>query len=661
MRRQYGLIFLLMTLSYFRSASQNIHYKDSLHSLLQLLPEDSTKVLSYLSYGKLFKTSNSDTAAFYYEKARQLAVRLNYKKGLKEYLFDHIFILNYKGSYQEALESGQKLLLLSLELNDPDGIGGAYHSLGNDYQYLGATEPAIKNYLKACEIFEKTGNKQRLQVTTNNIASIFIDLNEFDKSYAYAIKSLGIAQEMRDTFNIAASLINLAISEEAQKKYDSALRHFEKVAYLGKFVTDYSIVLEGYYNLGNIYAETKAFPRAIEQYAKALKIARDHKNPHYELYALAGLSDCYVGLRQWKQADKYITESIDIAVRVNARRELSIMYGSAAKINEGIGDLKTALAFKNKFEALNDSLLNEKTRTGIHELETKYQTAEKDKAIADQDLLLEKNRSMIRNRNTWLGLSLGGIIFLLLMTILSYRFYQQRQNLNRQTILAMQQEQEVASLKARMEGQDQERQRISKEMHDDIGAGLTTISFLTGRFKTQGSSENCQAAAKISATANALVDKMKEIVWSMNKEYDTMEDLVAYLRHNTGEMMENAGIAYQFSAPDTIPPITLTGEQRRNIYLVVKESLHNTLKHAQATLVSIVFEVEPALFRITIRDNGKGIEMSALGRFGNGLKNMQDRMKTIGGCFEIAADSGTTVKLSVPVIYNETYTDRQNE
>ena len=152
-----SFFFLLLIFSSFPTAAQNTYHKDSLYSVVQTAPEDTSKVITYLKYGKIFKTSLPDTAASYYEKARRLAVRLNYKKGLKEYMFDHIAILDNKGSYQDALESAQQALSISRELNDSEGIGGAYHSVGNDYQYLGETELAIKNYLKACDIFEKLG------------------------------------------------------------------------------------------------------------------------------------------------------------------------------------------------------------------------------------------------------------------------------------------------------------------------------------------------------------------------------------------------------------------------------------------------------------------------------------------------------------------------
>jgi signal transduction histidine kinase len=145
---------------------------------------------------------------------------------------------------------------------------------------------------------------------------------------------------------------------------------------------------------------------------------------------------------------------------------------------------------------------------------------------------------------------------------------------------------------------------------------------------------------------------MNEIIWSMNREYDTLEDLVAYIRHNTSEMLENTSMDYDIQVPENIPAVTLSGKARRNIYLVVKEALHNALKHARASFVSIDIKVNGHL-QITVHDNGCGITTRSGRRFGNGLQNMRARMDTIGGTLDIRSDQGTTVQLIVPLTANE--------
>src|SRR5438270_9209732 len=126
---------------------------------------------------------------------------------------------------------------------------------------------------------------------------------------------------------------------------------------------------------------------------------------------------------------------------------------------------------------------------------------------------------------------------------------------------------------------------------------------------------------------------MNEIVWSMNQNYNSLEDLVSYIRQQSAVWMERPGLNYEMDIPETIPDINRSGEVRRNIYLVVKEALHNVLKHSGAACVQLRIDFSKGLF-IRISDDGAGFGANR-SRWGNGLTNMKERMKSIGGRFEI--------------------------
>ncbi|MES2731524.1 MAG: 7TM diverse intracellular signaling domain-containing protein [Bacteroidota bacterium] len=203
--------------------------------------------------------------------------------------------------------------------------------------------------------------------------------------------------------------------------------------------------------------------------------------------------------------------------------------------------------------------------------------------------------------------------------------------------------------KVATEAREAERKRIGGEMHDDMGSGLTSILFLTNTLRSQLVDEGVAATTdKISLMAISLVDNMNDIVWSMNAQHDTLESLVAYLRSQMSTLLENAELPYQFQVEEPIPLINLSGEQRRNIYLVVKEAVHNLIKHAQASQVIITLTFDQQIC-LTIRDNGRGFDPEALRKWGNGLKNMQQRMKNVHGEFQILKDAGTVIHLEVPI------------
>jgi signal transduction histidine kinase len=185
-------------------------------------------------------------------------------------------------------------------------------------------------------------------------------------------------------------------------------------------------------------------------------------------------------------------------------------------------------------------------------------------------------------------------------------------------------------------------------MHDDIGSALTTILYLSDDLKTKSKGSDSSVAEKISSTVSGIVDNMNEIIWSMNHQYDTLDDLVAYTRQHTVEFLQNHSLNYHFNISGSIPDMPISGEQRRNIFLVIKESLNNIVKHSCATEVNISFCFKEGL-QVCIHDNGKGIETVTQRRFGNGLKNMQQRMESIGGSFVIENNSGTTVTLFCPL------------
>jgi signal transduction histidine kinase len=141
---------------------------------------------------------------------------------------------------------------------------------------------------------------------------------------------------------------------------------------------------------------------------------------------------------------------------------------------------------------------------------------------------------------------------------------------------------------------------------------------------------------------------MGEIVWALNEKNDSLSDLLSYTRSYAVEYLSQNGINCTVALPDSIPAGFVSGEFRRNIYLTVKETLHNVVKHAQASAVNITIQADQRL-EITIQDNGTGFDKKNIRPFSNGLTNMEKRIKEIGGRFSITNEKGTLVKINVPI------------
>jgi len=197
-------------------------------------------------------------------------------------------------------------------------------------------------------------------------------------------------------------------------------------------------------------------------------------------------------------------------------------------------------------------------------------------------------------------------------------------------------EKQVAVLAAKQD----ERNRISVDMHDELGSGVTAIRLMSEIVKSKMKDQTLPEIEKISNSANELLTKMNAIIWTMTSSNDTVENLVAYIRSYAVEFFENTAIDCYFTMPASIQHREISGEKRRNIFLSVKEALNNVLKHSQSSVVRINVAISERLV-IEIQDDGVGIDMDRLRKFGNGLNNMKKRMASIDGEFNIENWKGT--------------------
>ena len=220
------------------------------------------------------------------------------------------------------------------------------------------------------------------------------------------------------------------------------------------------------------------------------------------------------------------------------------------------------------------------------------------------------------------------------------------ENLKQQAALKIDMErQELENQISLIKAQQEERNRISADMHDDLGAGMTTIRLYSELAKNRLGTTEVPEIEKISSSANELLTKMNAIIWSMSSSNDSLGNMVAYIRSYSLEYFENTGINCIIKLPDDLPNLVVSGPIRRNVFLVVKEALNNVLKHSGATELRITLEKVSDGLKLYIHDNGKGIDFEKIRQFGNGLKNMKKRMDDIGIGFSIENNNGTLITL----------------
>ncbi|MBP6687370.1 MAG: hypothetical protein KA160_05885, partial [Lacibacter sp.] len=228
------------------------------------------------------------------------------------------------------------------------------------------------------------------------------------------------------------------------------------------------------------------------------------------------------------------------------------------------------------------------------------------------------------------GLLVTAVLFYAIRFIYRYQLRKQKEELEKQLAVQF------------------ERQRISAEMHDDIGAGLSGIRLMTELVKSTSTDNKTNSEMeKIYQSVSDISARMKEVIWSLNTEHDHVEGLISYLHQQSKQMMEYYPGRFIVSLPETVPAATITGDARRHIYLAVKEALHNCIKHSGATEITLTIHCLEHL-SITVADNGKGMNPNEPS-YGNGIKNLTKRMKAVKGKLFITTTNGVSVTFNIPL------------
>jgi signal transduction histidine kinase len=196
------------------------------------------------------------------------------------------------------------------------------------------------------------------------------------------------------------------------------------------------------------------------------------------------------------------------------------------------------------------------------------------------------------------------------------------------------------------------RRRIAADLHDDIGASLSRVAILSEVVKRQVGQENGEPAHRLSEiadTARGLVDSMSDIVWSVDPRRDDLHNVVLRVREFAYEILEGRSVSWDVTAPEGLEKVKLNPEQRRHLYLILKESLANIARHSGSGCITMAIRLDSSHIRAEVRDDGCGFDSAKSN--GHGLENMRFRAAQLGGALsvETAVGSGTRIILAIPL------------
>ncbi len=345
---------------------------------------------------------------------------------------------------------------------------------------------------------------------------------------------------------------------------------------------------------------------------------------YYDGVGSEGLPLAAIKTKSWEVAT--ITRSSDTTFDLYRRGEIRVNY----RVSNNQPDSNVMrIASNGRLEVLNGD---------IAEIILYGRTLSKEEIQEVNAYLLDRYHIALpeapRNYN-WVYF-LTGVLAIIIIAIVSTRYFAQRKL--RKKIRNFEEQERL----------NRERQRISREMHDDIGAGLTQIILMSESIKHKKTEEGERELEDIAATSRRLVNSMSEIIWSLNPENNTAEQLFAYMREQLHKQLEYSGIKYELQFPEVNRFIILRNEQRRNLLLITKEIVNNAIKHSGAGNLSLTARVEEQKIFVQVEDDGRGFDISQVSG-GNGLRNIRHRVEELGGQLDISAEPGKGCRISFSV------------
>jgi signal transduction histidine kinase len=641
MLKGYPILFILLFYKLTSFAQPSLS-KDSINYFITSFKNDNIGVQQLYRVSNAYLKINSDTALYYSNKAMQLAEEIKYDSGYflgLKYKADALLAL---GQIEKVYELGENGLMYADRINKPNYKGRAYFTMAIARQYQYKILLAIDLYTKALPYFEEAKAKPNLARVYQNIANLFYEQKAFNKGMQYANKAYTLNKELKDSIKMLECNGLIGNLLYGSKKFDEANAVYiatikDKIFKLLNPSTQLICLI----NIGSLFYDRGQYDYALHWFLQATALKNKFNLDFFTRQLFYKTTSTYIKLGNIAKAGQLLHTDGNFN---NDEDDKTDFYETWSEYYTATGNYAKANEALIKLRQYGDSVITDETAASFLQMDSIMAQSEKQRLLNQQQLSIQSLQKKDIEKNKTITLLSIGAIALLIIGFIFYLFFKKKEQLKNKSIALLNKENEFIAVKSSLEGQLQERSRISKEIHDDLGSSLTSIALLTEVLKKRIDTNTNPEINKISDTSADMVDKMNEIIWALNTSNDTVNSLVAYIRKFANNFLDDANIELEFLEADIPQNKALEGTVRRNIYLTVKEAINNIVKHSNAKKVLVNINAAKGLL-INITDDGKGIDENNLNSFGNGLKNMKKRMEDIGGKFSIENNKGTQIKL----------------
>lgn len=563
----------------------------------------------YWVLGEIYYKAKNYTS---FEQTADTLVSLNKDNSDKLWLIKGVHQKAFSLIHQSNLTEAANLLNEAIDMSI--GIGNKYYE-AKGYQAIGAIAfqgrqiaEVKKQYRRAIEIYRQ---------------------NNFEVEAALLACSMSRTYVAELTLNIDSAFYwnNLAKPVAIKNSDNLELNYFI------------------WQNEADYYSRSGDLVNAEQAFAKAEEVA----NRMPSKYSLGGLlqvrSLAAYNNGKLNEAISLANRSKDIFIEMGDYPMLKKSYQLLYIISEEKGDYKSAFESLDNYIDISDSVFTQQSMAQINDLNIKYETTTKEKKIAEQELAITRKNSRLK----MLIISLAAIAVALLLL---FMFYMQRRKTYQQSLITLKKEQDISLLKALMTGEEKERSRLARELHDGLGGILAAAQMQVSNLEIVNSESQQSDKQKATELVSKAATESRRIAHNLLPETLLRFGLDEALKEYSASITESKllNLSYESVGMDA----RMEQSTELSIYRIIQELINNIVKHAGATEALVQLHRHGAVLSVTVEDNGLGFSPSTAKKDGIGLSNIQSRISYLNGSMDIRSEDkkGTSVYIEIQLEKN---------
>ncbi len=660
MRLTTGFFLIVLGLTTRSVWGQDFYNRDSLWQVFYKSKQDTNRVPLYIQLGQQYETNNPDSALLLYEQALKLSRQLNYTRGIISYYTNATYVYNLQGNYDTALILNLKSVEIARAFGDPERLAACLGNVGATYISLRQHEKALEYQLQIIPLYEKLQDPIKLSTLYSNLSYVYENIHQYKKAIEYGELSLRIGRQIKNDFSITTTLVNLSTVYISSGEIKTAIKYLEEARAIAKRTNNQYALLITSLNLGDANIKLGDFNKLESYFDEALTLANKLGDKESVMVALRGKAIHSFYNKKLVVAEAFANQSLQLAIANNMIENIGKAYTVLADIAVLKGDFRANNYYAIKSDSIHTLLLNESIAENIQELEARYESEKKGQKIKQLEQEADIKDFSIKQNRLLNFILVGSLLAVLAIVLLARRAYQQKKRilekenaLNQSRIAELETEKQLMASEAVIKGQDEERGRIAKDLHDGLGGLLSGVKFSLVNMKSNVilDADNALVFERSLDMLDHSISELRRVAHNMMPEVLVKFGLSEAVKSYCDSLRESQIFKIDFQSLGM--EARLSSNTEVSIYRIIQELLTNISKYAKATHVIVQLARQDNEMSVTVEDNGIGMDKTQLEKStGAGWINIRSRIEYLKGSMDVQSNigQGTSVHITIPIL-----------